>query len=55
MDGVGDLLGGGGIDGRAVNEETFLGDGGKFTVLQDAVEDVLDMARFGKTGDDDFL
>ena len=60
MDGVGDFAGGGGVDGGAVDEETFGGVGvgeGDFGEgrVEDGVEDVLDVGGLGEGGDDDFL
>ncbi len=59
MHGVGDFARGGGVDGRAVDEEALLcgggvgvrGEGG----LEDGVEDGFDVRGFGEDGDDCFL
>lgn len=55
VDGVGDLLGRGRVDGGGVDEEALLGQLWERATLENAVEDVLDVFRFRETGDDGFL
>lgn len=62
MHGVGDVGGGGGVDGGAVDEETVRGwgRGGKGgevgeAGVKDLAEDGFDVGGLGEYGDDDFL
>ena len=60
MDGVGDLGGGGGVDGGAVDEEAVgfcgygFGDWGQAGV-ENVAKDRFDVRRAGEDGDDDLL
>ena len=56
VDGVGDFARGGGVDGRAVDEEALLSAGRwRKDGVEEGVKDVFDVGGLREDGDDGFL